>query len=99
MMRPGSAPFGGSSSTETTNFFPILRARGLFSSRGTGAGASFAIAGGSTVTTSRAGWSMRTERTRLRMCAGVVPQQPPTKVTPELMNRRAYDAMYSGVQR
>ena len=89
MMRPGSAPLGGSSSTETTNFLPILRPSGLFSSRPMGVGASFAIVGGRTVTTSRAGCSMRTERTRLRMWAGVVPQHPPTNVTPELMNRRA----------
>jgi hypothetical protein len=99
MMRPGSAPLGGSSSTETTNRLPILRPSGLLSSRAMGAGASFSMAGGSTVTTWRAGCSMRTERTRFLMWAGVVPQHPPTKATPELMNRRAYEAMYSGVHR
>jgi len=55
--------------------------------------------GGSTVTTSRDGWPMRTERTRFLMCAGVVPQQPPTRLTPADRKRRAYEAMYSGVQR
>ena len=99
MMRPGSAPLGGSSSTDTTNCFPSLRASGLLSSRGIGAGASLARAGASSVTTSRAGCPIRTERTRFRMWGGVVPQQPPTTLTPAAMKRRAYDAMYSGVQR
>ena len=69
------------------------------SSRGIGAGASLARAGASSVTTSRAGCPIRTERTRFRMWGGVVPQQPPTTLTPAAMKRRAYDAMYSGVQR
>ena len=34
-----------------------------------------------------------------RMCSGVVPQQPPTRLTPSSVNRRAYDAMYSGEHR
>ena len=89
MMSPGSAPLGGSSSTETTNFLPSLFASGLFSSRGMGGRASLAATGGTMVTTWRAGCTMRTERTRLRMWAGVVPQQPPTTLTPAAMNRRA----------
>src|SRR6476619_5356954 len=36
MMRPGSAPFGGSRSTETTNCLPSLRASGLFVARARG---------------------------------------------------------------
>src|SRR5438552_253367 len=71
---PGSAPLGGSSSTETTNFFPSLRASGLLSSRGMGCGASLGRAWGSRATASRAGRTMRTERTRLRMWAGLVPR-------------------------
>src|SRR6185436_2922940 len=47
----------------------------------------------------RPGWNMRTERTRSRMCAGVVPQQPPTTLAPASRKRRAQVAMYSGVQR
>jgi hypothetical protein len=38
----------------------------------------------------------RTALLMCRMCSGVVPQHPPTKRTPLLMNRLAYDAMYSG---
>ena len=47
----------------------------------------------------RDGWNMRTERTRSLMCAGVVPQQPPTAVAPASRKRRAQVAVYSGVHR
>jgi hypothetical protein len=67
---PGSAPFGGSSSTETTNCFSSFRARADFCARSTGVGASRARVGGRTVTSARLGWSMRTDRTRFLMCAG-----------------------------
>ena len=86
---PGSAPRGGSSSTETTNCFPILRARAVFSSRGMGTGASLGRLGARTSTASRSGWRIFTDRTRFLMCSGVVPQQPPTTDTPAAMKRRA----------
>jgi hypothetical protein len=66
-----------------------LRARALFSPRGTGAGASRGRVTTRVSTFSWVGWSIFTDRTRLRMWAGVVPQQPPTTLTPAAMNRRA----------
>jgi len=46
-----------------------------------------------------AGAIPRTAALIWRMCSGVVPQQPPTTRTLCMMNRLAYDAMYSGEQR
>jgi hypothetical protein len=76
-----------------------LRASALFASRAIGCGASFGQNGVTGSISTRSVWRMRTERTRFLMCAGVVPQQPPTRATPAAMKRRAYEAMYSGVHR
>ena len=81
--RPGSAPLGGSSSTETTNCFPSLRASAdLLLARDRGGRLLGARRAAGPSRPPRAGCSMRTERTRFLMWAGVVPQQPPTTVTP-----------------
>ena len=72
------------------------RATGSTALAGTVPAAEAPLAG---TVTRAAGVSERTAVLMWRMCSGVVPQQPPTRRTPLLMKRRAYDAMYSGEQR
>jgi len=77
-------------------------ARRDFSARGTGvtAGeAAFPTLSPRAALRLSTGASARTAFLMCRTCSGVVPQHPPTRRTPLAMNRRAYDAMYSGEQR
>ena len=67
--------------------------------RGPAAGAAARAAAGARRRRTSSAPCARTACLICRMCSGVVPQQPPTRRTPVLMKRRAYDAMYSGEQR
>ena len=97
-----SCPLGGISSTMWTNVPRASAWASLdFCSRGSGGTVGSPTATGLTRAAPARGAADAEPTASLiwRMCSGVVPQHPPTRRTPFALNRRAYDAMYSGDDR
>src|SRR5689334_21045649 len=100
--REASTPRGGRISTKATNLpSASLPPSRDFSAIGTGVTAWVMTFGSTTVTASflAHGCSERVSDRISLMCSGVVPQQPPTILTPAQSRRRAYCDIYSGEQR
>src|SRR5579872_2354450 len=95
-----SRPRGGRISTKETKVpaaslapSSLLEAAGSFS-------IGFNLGCGSTMIADRCtGWATCTASRISLMCSGVVPQQPPTTLTPACTKRAAQEAMYAGENR
>ena len=101
MTASGSVPVGEVSSTDTANSPAASRAPSrLRFAIGTTAGRGPVAGFCGCALSSRGGASLapiiRTAPSMARTCAGVVPQQPPTRVTPDLSIRRAKTPKCSG---
>ncbi len=99
-MAAGATPFGGTISTLVTSS-PAASLRPRRERSASASGATAPSSPSVTRSTSsrvrlRPGDMARTASPMRRMCAGVVPQHPPTKRAPAWISRCAYLAMYSG---
>src|SRR5271155_1710191 len=96
-MRSSETPLGGSISTQTVNSLACKFFQNLLSGLRSRTGAVFAVT--STAfpdTPCFAGRKDLTASAMARICAGVVPQQPPRTLTPRAAASRANSAKYSG---
>ena len=95
-----SNPFGGSTSTVTTNFLPSFLDRFVGSATLCGAARSRVPFGAGFEGIREPGRCTPTRASRMAaMCSGDVPQHPPTRVAPASTILRAYCATYSGDER
>src|SRR5271154_990487 len=96
-MRSSEIPFGGSISTQTENSLACSFFQNLLSGARSRIGAGFGATSTACVDAAcLAGRSDLTASAMARMCAGVVPQQPPRILTPSAAASLANSAKYSG---
>ena len=96
-MRSSESPFGGSISTHTVNSLAWSFFQNLLSGSRSITGAAFAAtAAEGAPAACITGCNDLTASAMARMCAGVVPQQPPRMRTPSAAASRAKSAKYSG---
>src|SRR5208282_3071355 len=96
-MRSSDTPLGGSISTHTVNSLACNFFQNLLSGARSRMGAAFdATSTACLEAACFAGRSDFTASAMARMCAGVVPQQPPKILTPNAAASLANNAKYSG---